>query len=164
MSEAVETGSQLIISGPTNSAVPNIILASSPASNFLDRPKSAILMEYDFFDFSKMFSGFKSRWTIHLLLILIRLFEFQSKLNITLTPKHSFLPTIQILNCKWQSNFPVKEKVAPKIETNPNLGLMFFSFIWKSLGHLWFKIPLPKTQNLSPECKEGSILIIQLLV
>ena len=34
----------------------------------------------------------------------------QTELNTALMPKQFFFPTLQILNLKWQSNFPMKEQ------------------------------------------------------
>ena len=54
----------------------------------------------------------------------------------------SSFPTLQILNSKWQSDFPMKEKVPPKIAMNHYPRLIFFlllgncSAIWDSLSEV----------------------------
>ena len=43
--------------------------------------------------------------------------------------------TLQILNWKWQSDFPTKERLPLHIAMNPDPGLLFFLFIASSKLH-----------------------------
>ena len=46
--------------------------------------------------------------------------------------------TLQILNCKWQSNFPIKEKIPSKIASNPDPGLIFFLLLLENFSAIGF--------------------------